>query len=137
MGADHVLALDIDPLAVKVAKQNIELNRVSNSVTVLEGTIARGSDGLLFAPRATSGHPKTKMPQDKYDLTLANIIAEILITLVPALALSISETGLLVTSGIILEKEELVRNSLSDAKLEVVERFVEKDWVALIARRTV
>lgn len=122
-GAPAVDALDIDALSVQVAQDNVALNGVA--VRVARGTL-RGSDTSAEVPvQAASG----------YGLVLANILAEVIIALAPALADALAPGGTLVASGIIGEKGDMVTAALSAAGLTVVERLEENDWLALIAHK--
>jgi ribosomal protein L11 methyltransferase len=118
LGASHVLALDIDPLAARVAGENIALNQVESIVHVVVGTLEM-ADLRSHQPAA--------------DLVLANILAETIIELVPALADSLSQQGMLVASGIIADRAEAVVTSLRQNGLSLAERRSQEDWVALIA----
>ena len=124
-GAAHVDALDIDPVAVQVTNENVVLNQVAERVHVSHGTL-RGSDTSAEIPViAASG----------YDLVLANILAEVIIALAPALAQALKAGGTLIASGIIAEKGPAVERALADAGLTLSERLDENDWLALIARK--
>ena len=82
-GAAEVLALDVDPVAAEVARENVELNKVNDRVTVAHGTVG--------------GHVAPEMPlypDGGYDLVLANILAEIIIDMAPALAATVKPGGL-------------------------------------------
>jgi ribosomal protein L11 methyltransferase len=79
----------VDPVAAEVARENVELNKVDDRVAVAHGTVG--------------GHVAPEMPLypgGDYDLVLANILAEIVIDMAPALADTLKPGGLLVSSGI-------------------------------------
>ena len=118
LGASHVLALDTDPLAVRVARENVALNHVESVVQVEVGTVQ-------------ISNIKYQMP----DLVVANILAETIIELAPALASSLSLEGVLVASGIIVDQSDVVIAALRENGLSLVERREDGEWVALIAQK--
>jgi ribosomal protein L11 methyltransferase len=123
-GAAEVLALDVDPVAAEVARENVGLNGVNGRVTVAHGTVG--------------GHTAPEMPLyagGGYDLVLANILAEIIIDMAPNLADTLKPGGLLVASGIISPKADAVAEALAAAGVPVTERLQEDDWVALLGRK--
>ncbi len=120
LGAGSVLALDIDPACVEVARRNIEDNGLSAKVRV-----ALGSVGDRW--------PFTTPPSGRFDLVVANIIAKALIELAPALRDAVRPGGLLVLSGIVAERERDVESAFED--MEPVERMADGDWRTLVRRR--
>ncbi len=124
LGAGPIDAVDSDPVAVEVARQNAALNRVSESVTVAHATL--GDQPLPGVPLHTAAH---------YDLLLANILAEIIANMAPAIARALSSGGIYVTSGILREKADAVAQALERAGLSVDERNDEEGWVALIGHQ--
>jgi ribosomal protein L11 methyltransferase len=115
LGAGRVCAVDIDPLAVEVARENLEINglldQVECSTTPLESL-----NGC-------------------FDVILANILAEELVRLAPALNERLAPGGSLVLSGILAEKEGLVRSGYSPQPLEYLGTLSEGEWVALHYRK--
>jgi ribosomal protein L11 methyltransferase len=129
LGASHVLALDTDPLAVRVARENVALNQAESIVRVEVGT-----SQLATRQISTSAHQQTKKSQ-KWDLVVANILAETIVELAPALAANLAAEGLLIASGIITDRAEHVVAALRENGLRLVERRDDGEWVALIARK--
>ncbi|WP_091735291.1 50S ribosomal protein L11 methyltransferase [Marininema mesophilum] len=115
LGAEDVLALDLDPVAVEQAKANVALNQSQNRVRVEENDLLQGIDRRV-------------------DVVVANILAEIILRFVPDLSRVLMKDGTFIGSGIIRQKEEEVVQALSDAGYHVVERLQEGDWVAITAR---
>jgi ribosomal protein L11 methyltransferase len=112
-GAASVLALDIDGLAVAAARENVAENGVGEQVQVGLGSLdaARGP----------------------YDLILVNILAQVICDLVhEGLADLVRPGGTVIASGIIDEREPDVRNAFAAHGVHVVDRLVERDWVALV-----
>ena len=116
LGASLVLALDSDPLAVQVAGENVTLNQVEAVVHLEKGTIEPSNSG--FQPS---------------NLIVANILAETIIELTPALATGLRENGILIASGIIADRTEIVVASLREQGFSIVEQRNDGEWVALIA----
>ena len=124
-GAVRVEAIDIDPVAVRVARANALLNKVGKIVQVRRSTLScsrRPAD----VPVHTGGG---------YDLLLVNILAEVIVDMAPAIAKAVHSGGTVVASGIISEKEEGVARALEEAGLAVGERLQGDDWTALVCRK--
>jgi len=117
-GATRVLALDTDPLAVKAARENAEVNGVTGVVEVREGTL-----------------DPAKPAEEAFDVIDANISGLALERLASAIAASLSPGGRLVASGFLEDTVDAVRNAFTGAGLEV-ERVIEDGvWRAIVARR--
>ncbi len=114
LGAASVLGLDTDPIAVEATVANARRNGVVRRMRARHGSLP-------------SGEPP-------FDVVVANLIASVLVALAPALALELAPGGRLVTSGIFIDRETEVASALASAGLEVGERTVEGEWVALVAR---
>jgi ribosomal protein L11 methyltransferase len=127
LGAEHVLALDLDPVAVSSAKENVKLNHVSDQVTVQQ------SD-LLGALKTGGNDTGVRLP---VQLVVANILAEIIIMFVDDVYQALVPGGTYVASGIITSKEQDVAKALKTAGFEMDDRFEENGWVALSARKKV
>jgi len=140
LGTGRVLALDNDPIAVRVAQENIDRNRVGNTVTVAEGSLGVGQamghwlSGDLVPPEPDPALHEHGL-QAMFDLIAANLIARVLITLAPDLATALKSGGLLISSGIIDVKEEEVAAAFTAVGLQPIARHVEGEWVALVHRR--
>lgn len=115
LGARHVEAVDIDPVAVLVAEENAERNQVGSSIRVHQGTV-----------EAIAGQA---------DLITANIIASIIIDIAPEVASRLVPGGICLASGIIDEKAASVQSALEEAGLEIIETRRAGEWVLLVARK--
>ncbi len=124
LGAEHVLALDLDPVAVSSAKENAKLNRLEERITV------QLSD-LLGALKTEAASP-VKLP---VQVVVANILAEIIATFVDDVYQALEPGGAYVASGIITSKENLVTEALTKAGFAMESRSEENGWVALVARK--
>jgi ribosomal protein L11 methyltransferase len=118
LGASRVLALDTDPLAARIARENVALNQLDSIIQVEEGTVP--------IPNSQFSIP---------NLTVANILAETIVELAPALVVNLSPGGILVASGIILDRAQAVLTSLLGNGLSLVERRADGEWVALVAQK--
>ncbi len=116
LGAARVIGVDLDPVAVQVARENVRLNDVTDRVQIEVGTL----DTLNPMPRSM-------------DCVVVNILADVIIKLTPALTTCLRHAGTLIASGIIEEQEDAVMKAFDTAGLQVVERRQQKDWVALVA----
>lgn len=118
LGAGEVTALDIDPLAVRIARQNAEINGVSDRVQVHHAELAE----LL-----TRGLPPVP-------LVLANLTRDQLVPLAPTLAAALAPGGTLVASGIVAGGRAAVEAAFAAAGLRVARTVRQEDWFALWAR---
>jgi ribosomal protein L11 methyltransferase len=116
LGAAQVIGIDLDPVAVQVARDNIRLNGVADRVVIEEGT----PDTVHLALHSL-------------DRIVVNILADVIIALTPKLVTRLRPAGALIASGIIEEYADAVVEAFETAGLEVVERRQQKDWVALVA----
>jgi ribosomal protein L11 methyltransferase len=118
LGASAVDAVDIDPVAVRVARENAESNDVSHIVTIAVGSVGQGEPF-----------------QGEYDLVVANILAEVLVDRAPDLAKAVRAGGTIILSGIIDSKETAVREAFEALGLHLVRRDELDDWVMMVLRK--
>lgn len=118
LGAKRILALDPDPIAVETATKNAAINHVEDILRVERGSVEVVPDSHM------------------YDLVFANILAEIVTELAPALAASLRRGGVLIASGILDYKADGVEDALARAGMKRLEKIQEEDWVTLIGQRT-
>ncbi len=118
LGAGRVLALDIDPQAVKAARENATLNGVQGVVEVREGILPEGVRGQRF------------------DLIVANISGLTIERLAANLADALTGTGALIVSGFLEDTVEALGRALAAAGLMVDRVEAEGVWRAITATRT-
>jgi len=116
LGAASVLALDIDPQAAVVARENVRLNGLEAVVQVGEG----GLDETLSTA---------------FDLAMANISAPVIVEMASTLAEVLRPGGVLIVAGFSVESAERVSSALARTGLMVERALADGDWRALIARR--
>lgn len=143
LGARPVLALDNDPIAVTATIENVERNGVQNVITTVEGSLGPGvelghwlgSDWAIKQRVAQGEHPVAFEPDSEFDLILANILANVHVLLAPHLQHALKPGGLLITSGIIADREADVAAAFEAAGMQPVARLQEGDWIAFVHRR--
>ena len=113
-GASSVLAVDIDPDAVRVAAENAERNGVASVVTVKKADLLKGLDLLG-------------------DILVANIISDIIISFASAFLAHLAPGGRFICSGIVRERADEVRAALENAGFRVLERLDRGEWVAFLS----
>jgi len=137
LGAARVLAVDNDPIAVAVTRENVARN-MAPDVDVVEGSLGAGaqlphwlgSDWGAAQRAAAEGTMVALDPVEEFDLIAANILANVHILLAEALARALRQDGVLLTSGIIADRALEVERAFGAAGLSLVERLEEGEWVA-------
>ena len=116
LGAKDVLAIDIDPTAVKVARENVAHNHLEQTVTTVEGNLLEKVDAQC-------------------EVCVANIIADVICMFAAPLNDHIIPGGLFICSGIIKEREQDVTGALLAAGYTILDIRRKGEWVAMISRR--
>lgn len=120
LGADFASAVDIDPNAVEIVRQNAELNCIKpEKYEVFAGDIL--NDGDI----------QEKFNGKKYDMAFANIVADIVIPLSAMVPDFIRDKGIFICSGIISERLNDVTEALNKNGFEILEITRKKDWCAI------
>lgn len=114
LNAQLVDSCDIDEIAVKSSIENSEINGVDISVFKSD----------LFSN-----------VKNKYDVIFANILAEIIVKMLDDVDDYLEDNGILILSGIIREKEEMVLDKLEEINYEVINISYKNDWVLIMTRR--
>lgn len=113
-GVAQIVAYDVDAEAVKAAEENLALNGMQEAITV-------GANDLLAGIKT------------KVELITANILAEIIVPLIPQAYECLKPGGIFITSGIIADKKDLIASEL-EAKGFVIDQILNiKDWYSIIA----
>ena len=116
LGAKEVRAVDYDATAVRVARENIEANGVADVVSTAESDLFSAIPG-------------------RAGLVTANLIADLVIRLLPDLGAHLETGGALLASGIIESRAQEVREAAETAGFFVAEDHEEKEWHAMVIRR--
>ena len=72
---------------------------------------------------------------ERYDIVVANILADVLVPLTPVIVRQMKRGGVYITSGIIDVKEQVVREAVEAAGLEILEVTYQGEWVSVTARK--
>ncbi|WP_337101581.1 50S ribosomal protein L11 methyltransferase [Paenibacillus sp. YIM B09110] len=132
LGVKSVLALDLDPIAVSSATENVRLNDLSEQVEV------RLSDllGVLREDQADSAGVEHGLRVTvPVDLVVANILAEIILLFIDDVYKALKPGGTYIASGIWKNKETDVEDGLIRSGFEIVEKRRDEDWIAFVARK--
>lgn len=122
LGAKKVYALDIDPLAVRAARGNRDLNQIDAQRLV----VAKGSVELL--PKLADGQP--------VDGILCNILAEVIIDLIPAMTAIAAPKAWGIMSGILLDQAKPIADTLEQHNWIVATLWKRQDWCCFNIRRS-
>ncbi len=124
LGAEKAVAVDIDPNAVDTAYQNADRNNIGRSkYTVLSGNVVTDTD------------IQTEISKNKYDVVAANIVADVIIALAPKAKEYMSDDGVFITSGIITDRADDVKETLEENGFEIITVNQRKDWVSMVCRQ--
>lgn len=115
LGAREIKAMDVDEVAVKVAKNNIRLNHLEEVIQVSDGDIVAEIDNL------------------QADMVLANITAEIVEQLIPGTARILPSGGVFIGSGIVEGRWPGVKRQLEDHGFIIREVLQDIDWIGVTA----
>ncbi len=115
LGAKRAVGVDIDPVAVRVAEENAELNGIGNKTEYLVGDLAEKVSG-------------------KFRIVCANIVADIVMRLCDNIKDFMYEDSLFISSGIIDIRHKEVIEKLENCGLEIVETLTEENWYAFLAK---
>lgn len=114
LNANQVDACDIDEIAISSTNENSVINNVELNAFVSD----------LFSN-----------VKNKYDFIFANILAEIIVVMIDDVDKYLNENGILILSGIIKEKEQLVKEKLEATGFKVIDTKYKNDWVLISAGR--
>lgn len=115
LGAEKTLGIEIDPIAVAISRENIDLNNLLDKVEIQEGDLTKGIDF-------------------KGDIVVANLMADLVIMLTEDVARHLKAGGIYISSGILIEKQAQVVKKMISCHFEIVEILEQDDWCAIAAR---
>ncbi len=116
LGAERAVGLEIDPVAARTGRANVETNALGDRVSLLRGTL-----------------PSPHAPPQSFDIVVANISARVVTDLAAHLVGCVAQGGALIASGILEERLDGVVAALEAEGATVRERFADGDWVAIAA----
>ena len=116
LGAEKATGVDLDPVAVRVALENVELNNLQDKIEILHGNL-------------------TDVIREKADIVVANIMADIILILLEDVRAFIKDDGLFISSGIIQEKRAAVEARLLEKNFSIVEVETKGEWCAITAQK--
>lgn len=123
-GAKYSVGTDLDPCAIDATYENMEENGITKDrYEVMIGNIIDDKE------------VQDKVGYEKYDIVVANILADVLVPLTPVIINQLKQGGIYITSGIIDDKEETVVEAVKKAGLEVLEVTYQGEWVSVTARK--
>lgn len=115
LGARSVVGVDYDKVAVDVSKENILNNKVDDIVEIREGNLMN-------------------VVTEKANIVIANIIADVIIILSKDIKSFLSDKGVFIASGIILDKVDEVKQKLIENGLEILEVETKGEWAAIVSK---
>ncbi|WP_284140446.1 MULTISPECIES: 50S ribosomal protein L11 methyltransferase [unclassified Virgibacillus] len=116
LGANKVYAYDLDDVAIKSTRLNMETNKQEAKIEVQQNNLLQN-----VAIQA--------------NVIVSNILAEIIVQFVEDAWKNLKDDGLFITSGIIQAKKEMVLNKLKDSGFSIVESNEMEDWVSIVAKK--
>lgn len=115
LGVPRTVAIDVDKLAVEVAKENAKLNHVLDRIEIRKVPINKVAES--------------------FDLVVANILAETIIIMKDQLIDRLNRGGILVLSGILKQKGAEVKKEFLKGKLDFIESLNDEDWTSLVFQK--
>lgn len=123
-GGKRVVGTDLDPCAVPAVEENLEVNHISPELFE-----------LIIGNIITEKEVQDRVGYGCYDIVAANILADVLVPLTPVIVHQLKPGGIYITSGIIDDKENVVREAVERAGLEILEVTYQGEWVSVTARK--
>ena len=124
LGARHAVGTDLDPCAVPAVEENKEVNGIpGEAFDMMIGNIIDDKE------------VQDRVGDEKYAIVTANILADVLVPLTPVIVHQMKPGAVYITSGILDVKEEVVKEAVVAAGLEVVEVTHQGEWVSVTARK--
>lgn len=116
LGAKSAIGVDIDAQSVKVAKENAEINSVTDKTEYIVGDLAEKING-------------------KYNIVCANIVADVIIKLLENVDKYMTEDAVLITSGIIDIRKDDVVKAFERFGFKIVESRTRENWFAFVCKK--
>lgn len=116
LGAKSAFGVDIDPMAVRTAKDNAKINKVEGKFDVVCGDL-------------------TEKVQGKYDIIVANIVADAIIFLSKGVREFMNDDTVYIMSGIIDTRLSDVEEALKD-DFTIIDRIFDNGWYCVVAKKS-
>jgi ribosomal protein L11 methyltransferase len=123
-GIKHAVGTDLDPCAVEAVRENMKANNIQPECFE-----------MMIGNIITDKSVQDSVGYEKYDIVVANILADVLVPLTPVIVNQLKPGGVYITSGIIDNKEQVVRDAVTQAGLEVIDVTYQGEWVNVTARK--
>lgn len=123
-GIRHAVGTDLDPCALEAVRENREAN----------GIASKDFD-MMIGNLITEQEVRDRVGYNRYDIVVANILADVLVPLTPIVLEHLKEGGIYITSGIIDDKEQTVAEAVKAAGMEILEITHQGEWVSVTARK--
>ena len=123
-GIKHAVGTDLDPCAVEAVRENMKVNNIQPECFE-----------MMIGNIITDKSVQDSVGYEKYDIVVANILADVLVPLTPVIVNQLKAGGIYITSGIIDNKEQVVRDAVTQAGLEVIDVTYQGEWVSVTARK--
>ncbi|MGI6752561.1 MAG: 50S ribosomal protein L11 methyltransferase [Anaerovoracaceae bacterium] len=116
LGSVSVVGIDIDPEAVRIARENVLLNGLSEKIVIEAGDLTEGILG-------------------EFNLVVANLMADLVIMLSKEVSNHLTEEGIYISSGILIEKKEEVVSCMAEHGFKVLDIMEKEEWCAIVAQK--
>jgi ribosomal protein L11 methyltransferase len=115
LGAKSALAIDLDFDAVRIAKENANRNKVAEKIEVVHGNLM-------------------DKVQEKFEVVVVNIIADVIIEITRGIKEYLTDDGIFIASGIILDRINDVEKAIKRAELTIIETKTMGEWAVVVSR---
>ena len=123
-GGKHAMGTDLDPCAPPAVLDNMTTNNIpADKFEIIIGNII--DDKAV----------QDKVGYDKYDIVVANILADVLVPLTPVIVNQMKKDAIYITSGIINDKEQTVKEAVLGAGLTIIDTTYQGEWVCITAKK--
>lgn len=124
LNAEHATAVDIEPSAIDIAYENAKINGLNKEkYTVLSGNVLENEDLC------------NKILSYKYNLVIVNIVADVIIQLLDFIKIALQQGGILIASGIIVEREEDVKIALKENNFIINDIYNKDNWICIVSTK--
>lgn len=124
LGAGHLTGTDIDDDCITSTYENFAVNK-----------LGREQGDFYVGNLIDDAELQKKVGEEKYDIVVANILADVIIPMAPVIPARLKKGGVFITSGIIDFKESEVKEAIEKAGMAVLEITRQGEWVSITARK--